>query len=64
MQAHQCDSGQGFLYARPLEADALTEFLSSRPADQSPSTGAAHSAMSVTGPVSRETTAAAEVSRA
>ncbi|HTU97454.1 MAG TPA: bifunctional diguanylate cyclase/phosphodiesterase [Solirubrobacteraceae bacterium] len=36
LQRAQCDSGQGFLYARPLEADALTEFLSSRPADQLP----------------------------
>jgi diguanylate cyclase (GGDEF)-like protein len=34
LQRARCDSGQGFLYARPLEADALTEFLSSRPADQ------------------------------
>jgi diguanylate cyclase (GGDEF)-like protein len=36
LQRARCDSGQGFLYARPLEADALTEFLSSRPADQLP----------------------------
>jgi diguanylate cyclase (GGDEF)-like protein len=34
LQRARCDSGQGFLFARPLEADALTEFLSSRPADQ------------------------------
>lgn len=39
LQRARCDSGQGFLFARPLEADALTEFLSSRPADQLP-TGA------------------------
>ncbi len=39
LQRARCDSGQGFLYARPLEADALTDFLSSRPADQLP-TGA------------------------
>ena len=36
LQRAHCDSGQGFLYARPLEADALTEFLGSRPADQLP----------------------------
>jgi diguanylate cyclase (GGDEF)-like protein len=39
LQRARCDSGQGFLFARPLEAEALTEFLSSRPADQLP-TGA------------------------
>jgi diguanylate cyclase (GGDEF)-like protein len=39
LQRARCDSGQGFLFARPLEADALTQFLSSRPADQLP-TGA------------------------
>ena len=39
LQRARCDSGQGFLYARPLEAEALTDFLSSRPADQLP-TGA------------------------
>jgi diguanylate cyclase (GGDEF)-like protein len=27
LQAEQCDSGQGYLFARPLEADAATEFL-------------------------------------
>jgi diguanylate cyclase (GGDEF)-like protein len=36
LQRARCDSGQGFLFARPLEADALTEFLTSRPADQLP----------------------------
>ena len=36
LQRAHCDSGQGFLFARPLEADALTEFLSSHPADQAP----------------------------
>jgi diguanylate cyclase (GGDEF)-like protein len=36
LQRARCDSGQGFLYARPLEADALTDFLGSRPADQLP----------------------------
>ena len=36
LQRAHCDSGQGFLFARPLEAEALTEFLSSRPADQLP----------------------------
>jgi len=36
LQRARCDSGQGFLFARPLEAEALTEFLSSRPADQLP----------------------------
>ncbi|MGH2894363.1 MAG: EAL domain-containing protein, partial [Solirubrobacteraceae bacterium] len=39
LQRARCDSGQGFLFARPLEAEALTEFLSSRPVDQLP-TGA------------------------
>jgi EAL domain-containing protein (putative c-di-GMP-specific phosphodiesterase class I) len=27
-----CDSGQGYLFARPLEADAVEEFLASRSA--------------------------------
>ncbi|HEX3690038.1 MAG TPA: bifunctional diguanylate cyclase/phosphodiesterase [Solirubrobacteraceae bacterium] len=36
LQRARCDSGQGFLFARPLEAEALTDFLSSRPADQLP----------------------------
>jgi diguanylate cyclase (GGDEF)-like protein len=27
LQAEQCDSGQGYLFARPLEADAAEEFL-------------------------------------
>jgi diguanylate cyclase (GGDEF)-like protein len=27
LQAEQCDSGQGYLYARPLEVDAAEEFL-------------------------------------
>jgi diguanylate cyclase (GGDEF)-like protein len=39
LQRARCDSGQGFLFARPLEAEALTEFLSSHPADHLP-TGA------------------------
>jgi diguanylate cyclase (GGDEF)-like protein len=39
LQRAHCDSGQGFLFARPLEVEALTELLSSRPADQLP-TGA------------------------
>ncbi len=36
LQRARCDSGQGFLFARPLEAEALTEFLGSRPVDQLP----------------------------
>jgi diguanylate cyclase (GGDEF)-like protein len=27
LQAEQCDSGQGYLYARPLDVDAASEFL-------------------------------------
>jgi EAL domain-containing protein (putative c-di-GMP-specific phosphodiesterase class I) len=27
LQSEQCDSGQGFLFARPLSAEALVEFL-------------------------------------
>jgi diguanylate cyclase (GGDEF)-like protein len=30
LQRDQCDSGQGYLYARPLDADALEAFLTSR----------------------------------
>ncbi|MGA9859838.1 MAG: bifunctional diguanylate cyclase/phosphodiesterase [Solirubrobacteraceae bacterium] len=30
LQRVHCDSGQGFLFARPLDADGLSEFLSSR----------------------------------
>ncbi len=33
LQRARCDSGQGFLFARPLAADALTQFLDSRDAD-------------------------------
>jgi EAL domain-containing protein (putative c-di-GMP-specific phosphodiesterase class I) len=29
-----CDSGQGFLFARPLDPDAVTEFLSANPVRQ------------------------------
>ena len=36
LQRAHCDSGQGFLFARPLEATALTAFLASHPADQLP----------------------------
>jgi diguanylate cyclase (GGDEF)-like protein len=36
LQRARCDSGQGFLFARPLEAEALTQFLGSRPVDQLP----------------------------
>jgi EAL domain-containing protein (putative c-di-GMP-specific phosphodiesterase class I) len=36
LQRARCDSGQGFLFARPLEADALTEFLNARAWTQSP----------------------------
>ena len=37
LQQAQCDSGQGFLFARPLDADALSAFLSSRqPVAESP----------------------------
>jgi diguanylate cyclase (GGDEF)-like protein len=41
LQRARCDSGQGFLFARPLAAESLTEFLSSHPADQLP-TGGGH----------------------
>jgi EAL domain-containing protein (putative c-di-GMP-specific phosphodiesterase class I) len=27
LQREQCDSGQGYLFARPLPADAVVEFL-------------------------------------
>ncbi|HWJ49506.1 MAG TPA: EAL domain-containing protein [Solirubrobacteraceae bacterium] len=33
LQAEQCDSGQGYLYARPLEAHAAEEFLNNWQAD-------------------------------
>ncbi len=37
LQRAHCDSGQGFLFARPLEAEALSAFLSSRgPSSQPP----------------------------
>jgi diguanylate cyclase (GGDEF)-like protein len=31
LQDQQCDQGQGFLYARPLDADGITEFLGANP---------------------------------
>jgi len=31
LQAEQCDSGQGFLFARPLDADAAEAFFQARP---------------------------------
>ena len=33
LQDQQCDQGQGFLYARPLDAEGITEFLSANPVD-------------------------------
>jgi diguanylate cyclase len=30
LEREQCDSGQGFLYARPLDADAVEEFVRGR----------------------------------
>jgi EAL domain-containing protein (putative c-di-GMP-specific phosphodiesterase class I) len=30
LERDHCDSGQGYLYARPLEADAVEEFLTAR----------------------------------
>ncbi len=30
LERDQCDSGQGYLYARPLDADALEAFVTSR----------------------------------
>ena len=31
LQDEQCDSGQGFMFARPLAADAVEEFLADLP---------------------------------
>jgi diguanylate cyclase (GGDEF)-like protein len=39
LQAAHCDSGQGFLMARPLDADALDEFLAVQAADLASSAG-------------------------
>jgi diguanylate cyclase (GGDEF)-like protein len=36
LQDEQCDSGQGFLFARPLSVEAAETFLRSWPADASP----------------------------
>jgi diguanylate cyclase (GGDEF)-like protein len=36
LQEEQCDSGQGFLYARPLDAAAAETFLQSRASDADP----------------------------
>ena len=33
LEREKCDSGQGFLYARPLEVDAVEEFLRCRTHD-------------------------------
>ena len=30
LERDQCDSGQGYLYARPLDADAVEAFLTAR----------------------------------
>jgi diguanylate cyclase (GGDEF)-like protein len=35
LQQEQCDSGQGFLYARPLDAAAAEKFLKARASDRS-----------------------------
>jgi EAL domain-containing protein (putative c-di-GMP-specific phosphodiesterase class I) len=35
LQRAHCDSGQGYLYARPLEPDAVEAFLSAAPSHQS-----------------------------
>ncbi len=39
LQAAHCDSGQGFLMARPLDADALDEFLAVQAAEMTSSAG-------------------------
>jgi len=42
LQREQCDSGQGYLYAKPLSVDAVESFLAERSTDrdrQSPDTG-------------------------
>ena len=39
LQAAHCDSGQGFLMARPLDADALDEFLAVQAAELASSAG-------------------------
>jgi EAL domain-containing protein (putative c-di-GMP-specific phosphodiesterase class I) len=31
LQQEQCDSGQGFIFSRPLEADAVESFLAELP---------------------------------
>jgi diguanylate cyclase (GGDEF)-like protein len=36
LEREQCDSGQGFLYARPLEVDAVEAFLAARGAATAP----------------------------
>ena len=36
LQRDQCDSGQGYLYARPLEADAVEAFLTARAGNDVP----------------------------
>jgi diguanylate cyclase (GGDEF)-like protein len=43
LEREQCDSGQGYLFARPLEADAIEPFLASRSATGSPSSAETHS---------------------
>jgi len=37
LQEEQCDSGQGFLYARPMDVDAVEAFLQGRGGDAAPS---------------------------
>ncbi len=36
LQGEQCDSGQGFLFARPLDVDAAEEFLENWPTEGAP----------------------------
>jgi diguanylate cyclase (GGDEF)-like protein len=40
LQEEECDSGQGFMFARPLEADAVNTFLSELPRPQNAPTAA------------------------
>ncbi|MGO9027769.1 MAG: EAL domain-containing protein [Acidimicrobiales bacterium] len=44
LQREQCDSGQGYLYARPLEADAVAAFLAAQSVVGTPDPVEAHPA--------------------
>ena len=57
LQDEQCDSGQGFMFARPLAASSVADFLAGLPDPQLPRTHNALEHHQLTGGVTRSSVA-------